>query len=195
MADLGPGIWQLSETQLAASTIPSSSRELPSLCSAQHRNARVLHGAPAPVRATSSVAGSLTGVLTCSDWPCRELPFFWNNGAYHTGRVQAIPHFLGNFCLTTANVYGFAQGYTFPDARARTDQLLAEVTREIVLGCKGFRAISGDMNHDARTLEQISIWERLGWAEVQTLAHAWWQIEPRNTWQTCHPPRFHLPFA
>ena len=174
LAQLGPGIWQLSETQLSTATIPSSCRALRSQCRAMQRDVRVHTGAGAPTRSNSDWAGSWSGVLTASDFPSRPLSIPWEDGACQTGRVQIVQHFIGHLVFTTANVYGFASGYTFPDAQNRTELLLSNITRELVIGGRGARAISGDFNHDANVLDQIAIWRRLGWAEVQEAANCWW---------------------
>ena len=100
---------------------------------------------------------------------------------YQTGRVQAVQHFLGSVVLTTVNVYGFVSGLTFPDAKARTDKLLSDITREVVIGGRGPRAISGDFNHCQSSLEQVAIWQSLGWPEVQEAARRWWCREPCMT--------------
>ena len=188
LADLGPGIWQLSETQLSSATLPTACKTLRSLGRAQHRDIRVHTGAAVPTRTNSTWAGSWSGVLTASDFPSRALNIPWEHGAYQTGRVQLVQHYIGSLVLTTANVYGFVSGYSHPNARERTDLLLANLTRELVLGGRGPRAISGDFNHDAHSLEQVAIWERLGWLEVQDAAAKWWGQPPAMTFrgQTRH---------
>ena len=183
LADLGPGIWQLSETQLSSATLPAACKTLRSLGRAQHRDIRVHTGAAVPTRTNSTWAGSWSGVLTASDFPSRALNIPWEHGAYQTGRVQLVQHYIGQLVLTTANVYGFVSGFSYPNARERTDLLLANLTRELVSGGRGPRAISGDFNHEARSLQQIAIWERLGWIEVQDAAAAWWGQSPAMTFR------------
>ena len=179
--DWGPGLWHLSETQLSASSFAASRASLRSQGQAQHRNIRVLAGAPAPLRSGSSWAGSWTGVLTFGDFPAKPLALTWTPGAFETGRVQATQHFVAGHQIITTNVYGYCQGPTYPDAKARTELLLADVTKEIVLGRRGFRAILGDLNHAADSLEQVKFWQAHGWADIQDLAWQWWGRVPVPT--------------
>ncbi|CAE7506880.1 aquIMA [Symbiodinium sp. CCMP2456] len=181
VADLGPGIWQLSETQLSAISLPSSSRALKALTAALHRDVRIFAGAPAPLRTGSSFAGSWTGVLTLSDYPCRPVQLQWLHDSFHTGRIQALHHFVHDTPILTANVYGFPSGKTYVDARARTERLLETLTHELVLGRKGIRMISGDFNHWHAHLDQVQIWKQQGWIEAQELAALRWQQEPVPT--------------
>ncbi|CAE7241535.1 aquIMA [Symbiodinium microadriaticum] len=162
IADLGPGVWQFSETQLSAVTLPVSSRGVKALTRAQHRDVRIFAGAPAPLRPGSHFAGSWTGVLTMSDFPCRPVQLQWLHDSFHTGRVQALHHFVNDTPILTANVYGYPSGKTFIDARARTERLLETLTHELVLGRKGIRIISGDFNHWHAQLDQVTIWKQQG---------------------------------
>ena len=72
LADLGPGIWQLSETQLSSATLPAACKTLRSLGRAQHRDIRVHTGAAVPARTNSTWAGSWSGVLTASATTCHD---------------------------------------------------------------------------------------------------------------------------
>ena len=180
-ADLGPGVWHFSETQLSAVSLPSSARALKALTRTQRRDVRILAGAPAPLRSGSSWAGAWSGVLTLSDYACRPLQLQWMHEAYHTGRVQVLHHHVHGAPVLTANVYGFPQGNTFANPRARTEQLLETLTHELVLGRKGIRIISGDFNHWHGDLEQVNIWKLQGWVEAQDLAQALWQQVPQPT--------------
>ena len=181
IADLGPGVWQFSETQLSAVTLPVSSRALKALTRAQHRDVRIFAGAPAPLRPGSHFAGSWTGVLTMSDFPCRPVQLQWLHDSFHTGRVLALHHFVNDTPILTANVYGYPSGKTFIDARARTERLLETLTHELVLGRKGIRIISGDFNHWHAQLDQVTIWKQQGWVEAQDLAEQRWQQPPAPT--------------
>ena len=71
-------------------------------------------------------------------------------------------------------MYGFAKQPTFPDAISRTDRLLKVLTKEVVLGRPGTRAIVGDYNHAISELQQTQVWRQLGWIEAQSLAEQWW---------------------
>ena len=174
-ADFGPGIWQFSETQLSSVSLPVVSRALRACTRAQHRDVRLFAGAPAPLRPGSEFAGAWTGVLTLSDFPCRPVQLQWLHDSFHTGRVQAVHHFIHNTPVLTANLYGFPVGKTYVDARARTERLLETLTQEIVFGRKGVRLISGDFNHWHGQLDQVKLWQQQGWVEAQDLAEARWQ--------------------
>ncbi|CAE7270136.1 aquIMA [Symbiodinium sp. CCMP2592] len=173
-ADLGPGVWHFSETQLSAVGFTSSSRAIKALTGNMHRDVRIFAGAPAPLRPGSLSAGSWTGVLTMSDFPCRPVQLQWLHDSFHTGRVQAVQHVVHGTSVFTANVYGYPSGKTFVDARARTERLLETLTHELVLGRKGIRLISGDFNHWHDNLDQVQLWKQQGWIEVQDLAEQRW---------------------
>ena len=74
---LGPGVWFMSETQLSVETQRSSKATLTSAGRQVERQIRVLHGAPAPLRAGSVWAGAWTGVTTISDFPCQRSFHTW----------------------------------------------------------------------------------------------------------------------
>ena len=152
--DLGPGVFHYNETQLSEFTVRSCASTLKSLASQQNRDLRVTVGAPAQLRPGSDWAGAWSGVLTTSDVPCRPLQLQWLHACYHTGRIQATFHAVGNVPVLTANVYGFPSGFTHANPRQQTDLLLETLTREIVLGRTGVRAISGDFNHNPEFLAQ-----------------------------------------
>ena len=178
--ELGPGLWHFSETQLSAVTQKSCSGSLRSLARAQSRQVRTT-GAPVALRPNSLWAGAWSGVLTMSDFPSRPLQLHWGSDAFASGRIQATVHCVGTLPVITANIYGYPAGPTFPDARARTDLLLEVLTREIVLGRTGVRAIVGDYNHHPDALHQISIWRMHGWQEVQIIASERWGQTPQPT--------------
>ncbi|CAE7294281.1 unnamed protein product [Symbiodinium sp. CCMP2592] len=179
--ELGPGLWHFSESQLSAVTLRSCSGTLRSLAKARNRQVRITSGAPAALRPGSLWAGAWSGVLTMSDFPSRPLQLHWGPDAFATGRLQATFHCVGSLPLITANVYGYPAGPTFPDARHRTDQLLEILTREIVIGRSGARAIVGDFNHSPDVLNQVSSWRMHGWQEVQVLASERWGHTPTPT--------------
>ncbi|CAE7342035.1 aquIMA [Symbiodinium sp. CCMP2592] len=147
----------------------------PSVTRAQHRDVRIFAGAPAPLRPGSSYAGSWTGVLTLSDFPCRPVQLQWLHDSFHSGRIQTLHHFVNDTPILTANLYGFPRGRTYTDARARTERLLETLTHELVLGRKGIRMIAGDFNHWHEHLHQVAIWKQQGWIEAQDLAAIRWQ--------------------
>ncbi|CAE7562454.1 unnamed protein product [Symbiodinium microadriaticum] len=180
-AELGPGVWQFSETQLSAISFPASARAIRASTRALHRDVRIFAGAPAPLRPGSQFAGSWTGVLTMSDFPSRPVQLQWLHDSFHTGRIQALHHFICDTPVLTTNVYGYPPGKTFVDARARTEHLLETLTHELVLGRKGVRLICGDFNHWHDHLEQVQLWKQQGWIEAQDLAQLRWQQVPTPT--------------
>ncbi|CAE7238032.1 aquIMA [Symbiodinium sp. KB8] len=175
------GVWQYSETQLSSVSLPFASRAIRACTRAQNRDVRIFAGAPAPLRPGSQSAGSWTGVLTTSDYPCRPVQLQWLHDALHTGRVQALQHYINGTPVLTANLYGFPAGKTYVDSRARTERLLESLTKEIVLGRRGVRLISGDFNHWHGHLNQVRIWQQQGWIEAQDLAEARWHQTPVAT--------------
>ena len=70
---LGPGVWSFSETQLSQITQRSCAARLRQEAASRNRQLRIHMGAPVATRATSSWAGSWTGVATISDWPSQEI--------------------------------------------------------------------------------------------------------------------------
>ena len=179
--ELGPGIFHYSETQLSEITAHSCTRVLQQLASRQNRDLRITVGAPVSLRPGSQWAGSWSGVLTTSDVPCRPLQLRWLHDCFHTGRIQASYHAVGNVPVLTANVYGFCNGFTHENPRQQTDLLLETLTKEIVLGRSGVRVISGDFSHSPDALEQVRIWRRNGWQCAQSLAFDRWGRVPLPT--------------
>ena len=140
----------------------------------QQRHLRVLAGAPAPLRPNSLWAGSWTGVMQSSDYPCRPLTLGYPPSLYASARILSAQHYLGPHVVTVVTLYGYPSGPTWPDARLRTNELLAFLSKEVVLGGHGIRLIVGDFNHDVADLSELQTWRSRGWAEAQQLAHAWW---------------------
>ena len=177
VADWGPGIHNFSETQLSVITQPSVARQLRFCAKQQGRQLRVHVGAPAPIRSGSRWAGTWTGVLVASDFPGRTVTTNWPNDILESGRLLPTYHDVHGVPLTGVVVYGYPSGTTFPKARAATDDLLAHVTRDIVLGRQGPRYVAGDFNHSAESLEELALWKASGWVEAQSLASARWGQE------------------
>ena len=181
LLECGSGIHCVSETQLSQITQRSSSAALRSLGKQQNRHVRTCYGAPAPLRTGSAWAGSWTGVAQVTDFPSRTLQIPWPSGAWYTGRIMLAQHQVVDLPVLVATVYGFPSGPTYPDAKPRTESLLACLTKELVHGRSGFRVIAGDFNQDENALEQIQVWRSLGWVEIQTLAASRWGHLEVNT--------------
>ena len=114
-------------------------------------------------------------------WQFAETQLQWLHESFHTGRIQALHHVVGDTPVLTANLYGYPSGKTFADARVRTEHLLETLTHEFVLGRKGVRLICGDFNHFHDDLEQVQLWKQHGWIEAQELALLRWQQLPTPT--------------
>ena len=181
LLEWGPGIWALSETQLSAVTQMTCTKTLHSKAKALHRQLRIHHGAAAPLRTSSTWAGSWTGVTQVSDYPSTTLAAPWTEGAFATGRLHIVQHVVNGQPITVCNVYGFASSPLFPDAKERTNRLLQDFTREVVLGRRGIRIICGDINHEFSALSEIDIWSREGWVECQDAAWMRWHQPPVPT--------------
>ena len=174
-AELGPGIWCLSEIQLTAAGQRSSSTRLRHFGNQMNRQIRVHHGAPAPFRYHDGEAGAWTGVCIHSDFPSQPLSLDWPSGTFSTGRLLVTKHMVQELPLTVATIYGYPGGPTWPQSRAMTDQLLSIYTQQIVIGGSGPRIIVGDMNKMPHQLDELSLWQHLGWVEAQDWAFATFQ--------------------
>ena len=174
IAEHPEGIHCLSETQLSAVSVVPSRKSIQREAFAQQRHVRVITGHPAPLRSGSLWAGSWSGVLQASDYPCRELALDWPPALFHTGRVVCAQHFVGSQVLTLVTVYGYAPGPTWPDAKSRTNEILTHITKEVVFGGRGVRIVVGDFNHAPASLPEIQTWRAQGWTEAQEVAADWW---------------------
>ena len=174
IAEHHEGIHCLSETQLSAVSVVPSRKSIQRGAFAQQRHVRVITGHPAPLRSGSLWAGSWSGVLQASDYPCRELTLNWPPALFHTGRVVCAQHFVGSQVLTLVTVYGYAPGPTWPDAKSRTNEILTHITKEVVFGGRGVRIVVGDFNHAPASLPEIQTWRAQGWTEAQEVAADWW---------------------
>ncbi|CAE7673569.1 unnamed protein product [Symbiodinium sp. CCMP2592] len=179
--DWGVGVHCFAETQLSAVSLPGCRQHFRSCARADGRIARILSGAPAPLRVNSQWAGSWTGVLQVSDVPCSAHNVSWPLGLFETGRVLQAKHYHPAIPLLIATVYGYPQGPTWPNAQSSTDSMLCTLTKEVVFGSRGFRVICGDFNHDLECLQQCNLWKAQGWIEAQDLAHQLWNVAPRPT--------------
>ena len=180
--DLGPGVWAFCETQLSAITQPFCTRNFKRLARSIGRAPTVLHGAPAPVRSSSTWAGAWSGVSVLSDVPAQRLQLSCPSDEYHCGRLLASRHVLSNLVVTVGCVYCYPRGPTWPNASQLNGQLLKVLSGELVYGCAGPRLIMGDMNSDCTDQEAFDVWRRLGWCNLQQFAseHWSWEIQPTS---------------
>ena len=172
--DMGEGIYTFCESQLSKFTQQSCGRRLKYLAKENGRLLRAHFSAPAPVRATSTWAGSWTGIAMTSDYPSSTLALPWQPELFSTGRLLATMHYVHGTPLLVAGVYGFAKSPTWPKALELTESLLKGLTHEVVYGARGPRVICGDFNVSPTELETFDTWRMLGWQSVQSWAADRW---------------------
>ena len=175
------GFWHMAETQASRYQQHAFQGYLNSLSWRSNRHLRSCLGAPAPLRAGSSVAGSWTGVLCFGDCPLRHVPCVWPSDEFSSGRALVTVGQIGGLQITTATIYCPAKGPTFPNARALAERLLTPITENLVFGRMGPRAILGDFNAPAGSLQQMQIWQSQGWVELQELMNRHYGIAPQAT--------------
>ena len=100
IADLPPGIWDLSETHLTTDSIKSFDKQLKFHTRAAHRRIRTSYGAPAPLRTGSQSAGTWTGVLQFADLPTQAIHVPNLATFHHQGRLH-ISRFWTNYTQIT----------------------------------------------------------------------------------------------
>lgn len=175
------GWWHLAETQASKFQQCCFQQKLRSISFSQDRHIRSVLGAPAPLRAGSSYAGSWTGVLSFGDCPLREVPGIWPHGEFTNGRVSLSTAYLFGLEITAATVYLPPRGPTFPQARHMSELLLTRVTEEIVFGRQGPRVILGDFNCEAGSLDSMKLWVEQGFVEAQAWFSHTYGFSPRHT--------------
>ena len=175
------GWFHLAETHASSSQQSMVHSHLRAMSMRQSRNIRCCMGAPAPLRSGSHYAGAWTGVLNFADCHLRQVPSFWPDGEYHSGRVMLTVAHIGNLQITSATVYCPAKGPSFPQATELAESLLEPVTEALVFGRAGARIICGDFNTSAGSLRQMQLWQSQGWVELQDLMHGLHSITPRPT--------------
>ena len=167
----GSGIWSYSETQLSKVTQQSAAKSLKWHASQQSRHLRVHFGAPAPLRARSSWAGSWTGVACTSDFCSKALQIDWPDELWASGRILATQHYVSGHVITMVSFYGLPRGPTWPKATTLTNDFLNSVTKEFVIGLPGIVIIAGDFNFGPRELPCFDTWRAYGYQSAQDMAH------------------------
>lgn len=175
------GWWHFAETQSSQHQQHVFQGYVRQLAWRSNRHLRSCVGAPAPVRVGSQVAGSWTGVASFGDCPLRKVPCVWPADEYSSGRVMITVGQLGTQQLTVATVYCPAKGPTYPNATALAERLLEPITENLTFGRQGPRAIVGDFNCVAGSLQQMKLWQSQGWIELQDLMHQRHGLVPRAT--------------
>ena len=182
------GWHHFAETHCSASQLHHVQAHLRAVSVQSGRLLRSTSGAPAPLRAGSSFAGSWTGVLAFGDCPLRNIPLDWPSDLYKSGRVMVSSAFVNGLELIAGTVYCPPRGPTHPRAREQSEELLRPLTENIVLGRSGPRFILGDMNCPAGSLDQMKLWESLGWVELQSFMQDRFQVTPQSTCKSSTSP-------
>ena len=184
LAELPEGIWGITETHLSGVNQKATIRKIQHEARAQGRDLQCVPGAPLPIRARSSSAGTWSGVLTLSDWTSKPVTCLWPNGEHNIGRVQVVQSFYGPFSLMGATMYGWPKSPTWPNALRDTNLLFDNLVQELGLSRGGPRYIVGDFNHDLDALRGWEVLQHAGWKDAQDLAYEWWGQEHCMTYRS-----------
>eukprot|EP00435_Cladocopium_sp_Y103_P065405 s797_g27.t1 len=177
--NLMDGIYAISESHL---TIRGKSRFDQEL--KHHRSKfHFVGGAPAPYKKSGmkAIGGKHTGVGFLSSFPFRKIQSGWNEDLYTTGRLCCATFQVGNYFVAGAVVYGFAAHADTKEVQAQTNQLLVEVSRQVVDSYPGPAFVAGDFNQSPGVLPEQIEWERRGWCDIQTWIHKNFGIAPGHT--------------
>ena len=179
--DLPAGIWTVAETHLSlplTNTVLGTLRRTARACD---RDCRFLVGAPVPLRTSSSLAGTWSGVMHIADCPSRSVQAQWPHGEFQLGRVALAQHWLGSLGVTGAAIYAWSPGPTWPGAKKLTNRLFETLTDVLIHSRQGCRYVSGDFNLTLDEIPIIEYWKSLGWKEVQELDWSMNGVPPRPT--------------
>ncbi|CAL1128806.1 unnamed protein product, partial [Cladocopium goreaui] len=175
--DQGCGIWTYSETQLSRVTQFSTAKALKYYAQQVGRHLQVHFGAPAPLRARSTWAGSWTGVACTSDFSSKRLQVPWPDDFWEPGRVLATQHYVGHHIVTLVSIYGLPRGPTWPKATAITTDIMDFISKEFVIGSSGIVLIAGDFNFSPHELTSFDTWRAYGFCSAQEMAAQRWNHE------------------
>lgn len=140
-----------------------------------------VHSAPAPLRPGSIQAGSWTGTSQFNSSPLRQVNINWPSDEFSSGRVCIAAGKLQGLPITLASVYLPPDGPTYPRARALRELLLEPLSKELVVGRGGCRAIVGDFNCSPGSLVAQQLWTDCGWVEIQDEMSRRHGLPPFNT--------------
>ncbi len=181
--NLPAGIWGVSESQLSIIGQKRSKNIFAGISRNTGRNLACHFGAPVELRARSAEAGTWSGVMLVGDAHFRGVMIPWEADEYRLGRVQVAQAWIGALSILTTNVYGWAKSPTWPKAATFNNQLMEQITQQIVLSRSGPRIIIGDMNVQPHESTHFEVWRQNGWMEVQ----AWSQyMHGTTTVMTSH---------
>eukprot|EP00435_Cladocopium_sp_Y103_P015415 s3974_g3.t1 len=177
--DTDPQIWGISESHLTHAGLQKFRLEL------KHQGSqwRVHHGAAAPSLSTNigTIGGKASGVAVLSNQPVRALTADWDQASWDTARIVASAIHVQNNWIKVGTFYGYARDAHTRATKTKTDTLLQNLTRRIVLQSRGYRAIMGDFNATTEDLEQFEIWRQHGFREIQEVAATRWGQEVAKT--------------
>ena len=142
-----------------------------------------MHGHAAPYRANAikSYGGKQTGVAFLHTVPGRPQQVGWDSELFQTSRLVGGHFWLGNAWVHGGVTYGYANQSDSSQTREMTDQLLVQLTRQVVANQHGLAFVAGDFNQPYEALVEPRKWEAWGWKELQQLAQERWQISPSVT--------------
>ena len=183
VAQMSPGVYGVSETHLTARNVRLFNQGLHFAQSAF----RLLPGSPAPLRPSSNVTGTHTGVGVLSSFPARPANHHWDADMWETARIQAVHAYVEPTWLLMVVAYGFAS-----EPPAITNTLLAQLSCRIVDEAVGPRCLVGDFNLTSGQIQLWDYWKSKGFVEIQDL----WAVRtgqvPRVTCKGCSRKDFLL---
>eukprot|EP00435_Cladocopium_sp_Y103_P021973 s4782_g5.t1 len=142
-------------------------------------------GAPAPYKKSGpkAVGGKHTGVGFLTTYPFRKITSGWQSELYSTGRICCATFQVGSHFVAGAVIYGYAAHADTKEGQQHTNQLLGEVSKQIVHTYPGPAFVAGDFNQSPGMLAEQLEWEKFGWCDVQTWAHKNFGISPGHTFR------------
>eukprot|EP00435_Cladocopium_sp_Y103_P027033 s874_g6.t1 len=176
---LAPGIVAVSESHLTPQGIVKFGKELHGTKSPF----ALMHGNAAPYRANAvkSYGGRQTGVAFLHSFPGRPVQAGWDMEQYQSSRLASAHFWLDTTWIQGGVAYGFAHQSTSSSTKELTNDLLCQLTQQVVANQHGLAFVAGDWNQHFEDLREPRRWEAWGWKDVQQLAFERWNITPTNT--------------
>ncbi len=176
---LPKGIYAVSESHLTPQGITRFRAEL----KGSKSDFQFYSGEPAPYRSQSirSCGGKQTGVGFLASCPCRPITLGWSNDLYRTSRLAAASFWTGTCWITGGVVYGYAGQAHTQQVQSDTNDLLSQLTMQVVEGPHSLAFIAGDFNQLPETLSEPKQWEARGWKDIQCIARDRWGTTPTTT--------------
>ena len=177
--ELVTGVHAISETHLTAQGTTRFRHEL----KGNQSSYQLVAGHPAPYRSASlrSCGGKHTGVGFLSPFPCRQIAHGWQRSLYSTSRLAAAAFWIGSSWVFGGIAYGFAHDAHTKDVQHQTDELLQELTNQVVYSGHPLAFVAGDWNQEPGVLLEPLRWEQKGWKDIQTVAAQRWGIKETVT--------------